>query len=127
MPKLNFKLYRYWMFAVGIIATLAYRIIVILNQYSATWVQVSWYIGTIGFVWYFAHRFNVESKRDQVIAELDLLNKVRQNTDFKEEDRNALIYVLQSLQTSLARWNYIAIFLISALALAYGIYQDFIY
>lgn len=126
MLKLNFKLYRYWMFLVGILATLAYRLIIVLNHYSSLWVKISWYIGTIGFVWYFAHRFNIESKRDRVIVELNLLEKVRHSSNFKEEDKNALIYILQSLQTSLARWNYIAIFLISALALAYGVYQDFL-
>lgn len=126
MPKLNHKIYRFWMFVVGILATLAYRLIVILNHYSSLWVQIAWYIGTIGFVWYFAHRFNVEARRDGVITDLDLVKKVEGSNAFNQEERLALIYILKSLQTSLAKWNYIAIFVISALALAYGIYQDFI-
>jgi hypothetical protein len=126
MPKLNHKIYRVWMFVVGILATLAYRLIVVLNHYSALWVQIAWYIGTIGFVWYFAHRFNVEKRRDQVIEDLSLVQKVQETEVFSLEEKSALVYILKSLQTSLAKWNYIAIFVISSLALAYGIYQDFI-
>jgi hypothetical protein len=126
MPKLNHKIYRVWMFVVGILATLAYRLIVVLNHYSALWVQIAWYIGTIGFVWYFAHRFNVEKRRDQVIEDLSLIKKVQESEVFGPEEKSALVYILKSLQTSLAKWNYIAIFVISSLALAYGIYQDFV-
>lgn len=126
MPKLNHKIYRVWMFVVGILATLAYRLIVILNHYSALWVQIAWYIGTIGFVWYFAHRFNVEKRRDQAIEDLSLIKKVQESDAFGLEEKSALVYILKSLQTSLAKWNYIAIFVISSLALAYGLYQDFI-
>jgi len=46
-------------FWIGIVATIAYRVIVVLNNVSAVWVQVAWYIGTVGFIFYFAHRFDV--------------------------------------------------------------------
>lgn len=126
MPRLSHKIYRVWMFVVGILATLAYRFIVVLNHYSALWVQIAWYVGTIGFVWYFAHRFNVEKRRNQIIEDLALVQKVQKNEVFSQEEKSALVYILKSLKTSLAKWNYIAIFLISSLALVYGIYQDFI-
>jgi len=60
---LSHKFYRVWLFWVGVIATIAYRIIVILNYYSQVWVEIAWYIGTIGFIWYFAHRYRVEKRR----------------------------------------------------------------
>jgi len=110
----------------GIIATIAYRVIVVLNNYSSLWVQIAWYIGTIGFVWYFAHRFKIENRRDKLITDLNLVAKVKNCTALKDEDKKALEYVLRGLQTSLSKWNYIAIFLFSALALIYGILQDFI-
>jgi hypothetical protein len=125
MPTLSHRFYRYFIFAVGIIATIAYRVIVVLNHYSPVWVQIAWYIGTIGFVWYFAHRFKIEKKRQKLIERLQLMQRVNQSDDFSAEEKQALVYVLSSLQTSLARWNYIAIFVFSTLALLYGIYQDF--
>lgn len=125
MPKLSSKYYRYFMFSLGIMATIAYRIIVVLNHYSPVLVQISWYIGTIGFVWYFAHRFKVENRRDNLITNLNLVDKIRNKTDLDSKEREALVYVLSGLQTSLSKWNYIAIFILSSLALIYGFIQDF--
>ena len=124
MPTLSHRFYRYFMFALGVVATIAYRIIVVLNYYSPVLVQIAWYVGTIGFVWYFAHRFKIEKRRQKLIERLQLITKVKQANNFNEEEKDALTYVLNSLQTSLASWNYIAIFVFSALALIYGLYQD---
>ena len=124
MPKLSSNLYRHWMFVLGILATIAYRIIVVLNHYSPLLVQIAWYAGTIGFVWYFGHRFKVENRRDKIITENELVRKIEQREPLNSQDRELLAYILKGLQTSLSKWNYIAIFILSALALAYGIYQD---
>lgn len=124
MPRLSSNLYRRWMFVLGILATIAYRIIVVLNHYSPLLVQIAWYAGTIGFVWYFSHRFKVENRRDKIITENELVRKIEQRETLNSQDRELLAYILKGLQTSLSKWNYIAIFILSALALAYGIYQD---
>ncbi|MFA6551736.1 MAG: hypothetical protein WCV41_04385 [Patescibacteria group bacterium] len=126
MRKISNKYYRLLVFWVGIIATIAYRIIVVLNSYSAFWVQVAWYIGTIGFVWYFAHRYRVENDRENLIAAKNLTAKIAGDKKLNADDRDALVYVLKSLQSSKAKWNYIAIFFFSAIALIYGVYVDFI-
>lgn len=126
MPKLSNKFYRNWIFIVGVLATIAYRIIVVLNHYSPVLVQVAWYVGTIGFVWYFAHRFKIENRRNQVIKEMKLVEKINTNDCLSLEEKESLTYILKGLQTSLAKWNYIIIFIFSALALIYGIYQDFL-
>lgn len=126
MPKLSSNLYRRWMFILGILATVAYRIIVVLNHYSPLLVQIAWYTGTIGFVWYFSHRFKVENRRDKIITENNLVQKIEKAENLSSQDRELLAYILRGLQTSLSKWNYIAIFIISALALVYGIYQDFL-
>jgi len=124
MPHLSSSIYRILIFMVGIIATIAYRLIIILNYYSQFWVEVSWYVGTIGFVWYFGHRFSIENRRDRLIEKLRLIEKVETEQSFNPEDKTALLYILKSLDTSLAKWNYIAIFFFSGLAMAYAIYVD---
>ena len=58
-----------WLFWLGVIATVAYRIIIILNEYSGLAVKIAWYIGTIGFMWYFAHRWQVQNYRGKIIKE----------------------------------------------------------
>jgi len=124
MPHLSSSIYRILIFMVGIIATIAYRLVIILNYYSQFWVEVSWYVGTIGFIWYFAHRFSIENRRDRLIEKLRLIEKVETEPSFNPEDKTALLYILKSLDTSLAKWNYIAIFFFSGLAMAYAIYVD---
>jgi hypothetical protein len=110
------------MFLVGLIATIAYRIIVILNYYNDVWVEIAWYVGTIGFIWYFAHRYRVENKRDKLVENLKLASKIQNKKELSDEDRDALVYILRGLKTSLAKWNYIFIFVISFLALVYALY-----
>ncbi len=114
------------MFCLGITATIAYRVIVVLNHYSPLAVQIAWYLGTIGFVWYFAHRFKVENRRDRIITDLELVKKIENSENLSEIERSSLVYVLKGLQTSLSKWNYIAIFVLSSLALIYGFFQDFL-
>lgn len=109
---------------IGVIATVAYRIVIILNHYSQFWVAVCWYIGTVGFIWYFAHRFNIENRRNRLIEKLNLVEKIQIGQPFNTEDQTALLYILKSLDTSLAKWNYIAIFFFSGLAMVYAIYAD---
>ena len=124
MPKLNSSIYRILIFIIGVIATIAYRIVIVLNHYSQLWVEISWYIGTIGFILYFGHRFNIENRRDKIIEKLNLIKKIETNQPFNPEDTTALLYILKSLDTSLAKWNYIAIFFFSFLAIAYALYID---
>ena len=126
MKKLHNKYYRTLLFVVGIIATIAYRIIIFLNDYNPMWVEVAWYIGTVGFVWYFIHRYNIENKRDYLIENLELAKKIENKEELSDEERNAAVYILKGLKTSLAKWNYIAIFVFSTIALLYAIYQDLI-
>jgi len=124
MPHLNNSLYRILIFIIGVIATIAYRLVIVLNNYSQLWVEVSWYVGTIGFIWYFGHRFNIENRRDNLIEKLNLIKKTEAGQPFNSEDKTALLYILKSLDTSLAKWNYIAIFFFSFLAIAYALYVD---
>jgi hypothetical protein len=122
--KTSRKAYRLLLFWAGIIATIAYRIIVVLNFYSALWVEIAWYIGTIGFVWYFAHRYNIEHKRKKLIIERKIIYKLYHNKPLDKGDRNVLLYIAKSLRSSKAQWNYIAIFAFSLLALIYAFYVN---
>ncbi|MDD4333254.1 MAG: hypothetical protein PHT51_04025 [Patescibacteria group bacterium] len=124
MYQLHKTSYRILIFVVGVIATIAYRLVIILNYYSSFWVEVSWYIGTIGFIWYFGHRWRIEGRREKLIDELGLVKKIENGKTLNADDKTALVYILKGLSTSLAKWNYIAIFLFSFLAIAYAVYMD---
>ena len=124
--KLSKKYYRNFLFLISIIATIAYRSIVILNHYSQQWVEIAWYIGTIGFVWYFAHRYRVANVREKLVTEKKLDEKVRNNEPLTSEERESVAYILKGLGSSKAKWSYIVIFLFSAIAFVYAIIMNII-
>lgn len=110
----------------GIIATISYRIIIIFSAEQNFLIRLFWYIGTIGFVIYFIHRYQISENRARIILEHNLDEKVTQLSSLSGEDREALTYIIKSLEVSHERWNYIIIFISSILALLIGIYLDLI-
>ncbi len=119
--KQSTRLLFFW---IGIFATIVYRMIIILNHVDGPWLKIVWYVGTIGFIAYFAHRFSISERREKVIAEHRLMEKIDHGS-WSPDDQAALRYVLGTLQSSKERWNYIVIFVSSALALLIGIWLDF--
>ena len=119
----NPKPVRLFFFWAGIIATIAYRIIIVLNIYSAMWVKISWYIGTIGFVLYFWHRYDVARKRTKLIKEYNLIDVV-DNLEIEPQNKQALHYLVETNLTSKAKWNSGLIFILSLAALFLGIVLD---
>jgi len=120
----NPKLVRLFFFWAGIIATVAYRIIIVLNWYSPLWVKISWYIGTIGFVLYFWHRFRVAKKRARLIKDYGLIEAVDKIDCIDPQKKLALRYLVKTSLTSKSRWNSAIIFILSLLALFAGIFID---
>jgi hypothetical protein len=113
---------RFIIFIIGIIATIAYRIIVVFNNISPAWVDVAWYLGTLGFIIHFGYRWYIENKRDHLIENLGLTDKVKTHQPLTIKDREAIAYVLDGIENSYAKWNYIAIFVASAAALIYAVW-----
>ena len=122
--KTHSKFVRLLFFWSGIIATLCYRVIIVLNGWSPVYVQVVWYVGTIGFVIYFIHRYQISERRQKIIHEHNLAEKVPTLTELSDDDKEAMKYIFGTLETSKEKWNNIFIFVTSALALIYGLIVD---
>lgn len=116
---------RSFFFWSGIVATISYRAIVILNHYSQLISQIAWYVGTVGFIIYFWHRYIVSEKRVELIKRHDLINAVK-NTNLAQDQIEANEYILTTLLSTKEKWNYIVIFISSILAILVGIYLDFL-
>ena len=114
---------RWFFFWAGLIATIAYRIIIVLNIYSPSWVRISWYIGTIGFILYFGHRYDVARKRANLVRDYSLVGAL-DKCDIDSEKKQALHYLVKTSLTSKSRWNSALIFILSVLALIVGIVLD---
>lgn len=120
------KALRLFFFWTGIVATFTYRIIVILNHVSRPAATVAWYIGTVGFVIYFIHRFQISERRARLISTYDLPHKIGNLEGLGEPERAAMEYIFGTLQSSKEKWNYIFIFIMSGLALIGGVVLDII-
>ena len=108
------KLLRWFFFAAGVVATIAYRIIFLLDSY---WIAVAWYVGTIGFIIYFGHRWHIENKRARMVEGYRLTGVI-ENSDIPAEKKAALLYLIKTSVTSKVRYNSLFIFIASMAALA---------
>lgn len=118
------KSLRLFFFWTGVIATIAYRIVIVLNAISPLWVKVAWYVGTIGFVIYFWHRYDIASKRARLVKDYNLIEAIDKAENIEQHKKSALHYLIETSLTSKARWNEELIFILSAIALIIGIVMD---
>ncbi len=124
IPTPHTPLVRNFFFWSGVVATVLYRAIIIMNHVSAFWAEIFWYVGTAGFILYFAHRYQIAKRRGRLLTESRLLEKVKAS-NIAPEDQAAFEYVLGTLQTSKERLMNIIIFVTSAVGLIVGAYLDF--
>lgn len=124
-PLVHSPLTRTFYFWTGIVATIAYRIIVILNNYDRMWAQIAWYVGTIGFVIYFIHRYEISERRFKLIKQHNLMEKMK-NANLNNDEQAAMEYILNTLTSTKEKWNYIIIFAMSVFGLIAGLYLDFL-
>lgn len=124
IPTLHRPITRNFFFWTGISATILYRAIIFFTDAAPTTLRVVWYLGTIGFIVYFAHRYDIAKRRTKVLTDLDLANKVPQLKELSDQDRAGLQYLFATLQSSREKWNYYVIFASSILALGAGLWMD---
>lgn len=111
-------------FWVGIGSTFLYRVIIVLNNIDSRWADLAWYVGTLGFLVYFGHRFQVSRKRARIIQQYQLEHKIATASGLDDRDKAAMEYIFVTLRSSKEKWNYIFIFVMSGLALIVGAVLD---
>lgn len=111
-------------FYLGIIATFAYRVIIVLNFYEPIYVKVAWYVGTVGFIFYFWSRYKVVNQFHKLIREQALVKALNTPCSLTEDQQKALAHIVETLDTTKAQLNYVIIFILSFLALIAGILLD---
>ena len=124
--KSDSKSVRILYFWLGLIATFSYRIIIVLNFFEPVWVKVAWYVGTIGFIFYFWSRYKVVKQFSSLIKEEKLVSAVEKASGVTSEQKKALSYIIETLSKTKAQTNYVIIFILSAIALLAAIILDFV-
>ena len=112
-------------FIVGIIATIAIRIVTLMMHLDPFYGKISWYIGVGGFFIFFMYKFKVLNKRSQKIAQQDMLGKIDRKEALTDDDYDLVRVIFCNLTSKKERINYLFIFGLSAVAFVIAAYIDF--
>ncbi len=112
-------------FIVGLIATIAIRVVTVLIHLDPIYAKVAWYIGVGGFFAFFVYKFKVSQARIKAIQQSALMDKVNQQKQLGANDYSLLGGILCALSSRKERINYFFIFALSAAALILAVYVDF--
>lgn len=116
-PHIVPKYIIYGFFILGLISAVAFRAIIVLQHIDPGWVRPVWYIGAIGYFFFFLYRYAITKKRKKAVEHFQLIEKVGQNACLTEEERAVVLYLLSSIKYSLEDLNYAIIFLLSVIAI----------
>lgn len=105
-------------FLLGLLSSVAFRAIVLLQKYEPGWVRPVWYFGVVGYMLFFIYRYYISQRRKRTIARTDVIEKIRAGRELSADDREAALYLLKSVRASQEDWNYLAIFVLSIGAIA---------
>lgn len=104
-------------FVLGLISSIAFRAILLFQQFRPDWVRPVWYVGVIGYMLFFMYRYSISQRRKQTIVQSAIIEKIRTGAPLTAGDRDAALYLLNSVHKSPEDWNYLAIFALSVLAI----------
>ena len=113
-------------FIIGLIATVAVRVVTVLIHLNTLYAKIAWYVGIVGFFIFFVYKYRVSKARTILIESQDLVKKIRDKKNLKESDYDLIASILCGLRSRKEIVNYIFIFGLSAVALILAIYMDFI-
>ena len=112
----------YIFFALGLISAVAFRAIIVFQHVDPAWVRPVWYIGTMGYFFFFLYRYLITRKRKNAIEQYQLIEKLKANACLTDEDRDVTLYLLSSVKHSLEDVNYALIFVLSVIAIAADVF-----
>ena len=104
--------------AICLISSLAFRAIIVAEHVEPGWVRPLWYLGVLLNAVFFAYRYRVSLRRVRAVVGGDLDRKMRTGESLSEFDRAQIAAILYSIRISPERFNYLVIFILSAVAIA---------
>jgi hypothetical protein len=113
-------------FIIGLIATIAIRVVTLLIKVDPIYSKISWYVGIVGFSLFFVYKFRIGQERSKLIRRMNLIEKISRRKELADEDYRLIDGILCALSSRKERINYFFIFGLSAVALTLAVYLDFI-
>jgi hypothetical protein len=107
----------YGFFAVGLIASIAVRMIIIFQHLQPSWIRPTWYVAVAGNIIFFMYRYYITRRRKNALAETEVISKLERGETLGKHESEVVLYVLRSTEASLEDVNYGIIFLFSFIAI----------
>jgi len=111
-------------FSIGVVATVAMRVIEPLRSVSPLYGKISWYVGVAGFLLFFIYKYLGSRRRSEVIRLSGLKEKLESNSGLTAVDYGVLAELVCSEDNWKERVNFFVIFALSAAALAVALWMD---
>lgn len=105
-------------FLLGLLSSVAFRAIILFQKFDPARVRPVWYFGVIGYMLFFMYRYGISQRRKRAIEQTNIIEKIGRGAELSAEDREAALYLLNSIRKSQEDWNYLAIFILSIVAIA---------
>ena len=105
-------------FILGLLSSVAFRALILIQRFEPGWVRPVWYFGVLGYMVFFIYRYAISQRRKRVVSQSNLIEKIRDGKSLNADERDAALYLLNSVRKSQEDWNYLAIFALSILAIA---------
>lgn len=112
-------------FFTALIATISIRLVNVFIGFSEIAAKVSWYVGIIGFFFYFLYRYRYDDILHKELLKTKLTDKMLNREKLTEHDYDVLGTLLCKIDFKKDKVNYFFIFFTSGVALLIGIYTDF--
>ena len=93
-------------FIIGIIATVAIRVVTVLIHMDPLYAKIAWYVGVGGFLIFFVYKFKVSQSRAKLINHQNLVDKIKNKVKLKDDDYNLIGALLCALSSKKERINY---------------------
>lgn len=105
-------------FLLGVLSSVAFRAVIILQKIAPAWVRPVWYFGALGYLTFFLYRYFISTRRKNTIRQTGIIEKLQAGAVLSAEDRAAALYLLNSIRKSPEDWNYLIIFALSIVTIA---------
>ncbi|MFA5088691.1 MAG: hypothetical protein WC552_06615 [Candidatus Omnitrophota bacterium] len=113
-------------FVIGLVATVAIRVVTVLMHIHPLYGKISWYVGVGGFFVFFVYQFKIYQQMADRIDRSRLEEKINSNQELMPDDRLLVAAIICRLKSKKERINFFFIFAVSAVALLVAVYYDFI-
>lgn len=114
-----------WLFfIIGLVATVAIRVVDLLYHWGPFWGKLAWYIGVGGFLVFFLYKYRQNARQKKELAASGLKAKLAGQEPLDKDDYRRLDQLFCRLSSPQETINYFFIFAASLAALALALFFD---